>query len=888
MPRLACAAAAFMAAAGLSCSEASPIGRLVTRSFPAPLGAAAQRRAAEVEESSSSSSPVSAALPPGWPTEHHDLRNSGRAEHDGPADSEGVCRYTFYDAKSSPFAADEVDLLATGVTSIGADENVNIFAGTDNVLRIARLGPAILDTWSCDLNVFANRTAGKGPATSYGVVASGVTWTFINGGAYDRVAFGSSDGSIYAFNWQVCALGTGGRQAICNYTIDGVPTKPVGAAAPSAAGRSLRAAEEEGGEGLALGGGPDCLQFAIDLPGTSPVYSPLRYIGNLFSGAPTGGIVLVSTTDAVLDTGGVLNAVNADTGAIIWSYAATANISGVTTPIGLRGVVPAVDSARGYLIYLAFGPRIVALNPATGAVVASFATSTTGGDGFVSSPVLSSDNSAMYLHSASGSVWRIDIDGGVIPTFTFKWSCDYTIEAFNNKVSTCTTGGPSPAVRVPVFQWDMATGRRIRAGSRLVPRDDFVPGGWAQLMTRDERAALYVELAAIASPRLSADAAAALEGLGEVERAAAHAALLTDAELDAIGSSSSSSGDGAALSSHARLDASGRPRWVSRRVLGDDRFARGLGAAPASAATFPYATPALTASDTHVIVPQFIAFDSGDEAIFAAAATSGEPVWAFAGIKFGDVLAVPFGRSRSSPVVDTTGGIYAGADIDWVNNDTRPSLFAWQLTNAAGGPDAGYSLRWVDDMGLAERFIVGYASPVVKLANSTQNEVIMAAGDNVNGFREGRPCLTNNPETPCSDHGVCDCFTGLCACDMAWRGAADCSKETPATPSENSSDNELAPGAAAMLGVTLGATGVVIGGALIIALAKAYGLPKGVMKALGLYKAPGTEGSAMGAGGSSYGTGSSSVSARPYDMKPLVPGMESTGPESVSLLSGSH
>jgi outer membrane protein assembly factor BamB len=885
MARLSAAAAALAAAAfGLAaCGSASaaPVsGRPVTRSFAAPAIAASKKKAAAF--SASSASPLSAPIPPGWPTEHHDIRNSGRAEHDGPADGDGVCRYTFYDAQSSPFASDEIDLLATGVTSI-ADENANLFAGTDNVLRIARLGPATLDTWSCDLNVFTNRTAGKGPATNYGVVGSGATWTFTNGGIlYDRYAVGSSDGSVYAFNWEACALGAGGKQAICNHTIDNVPTKPVGSeeGEKSGAPRSLRASEQA----LSLGGGPACLQFAMDLPGTNPVYSPVRYLGPLFSGSPAGGIILVSTTDANLDQGGALHALDADTGALLWSFQAQAYIAGAFTSVGLRGVVPAVDSARGYLIYLAFGPRIVALSPSTGAVVSSFNVSSVGGDGFVSSPVLSSDNSAMYLHSAVGSVWRIAINGGATPTFSIDWSCDYTIEAYKSKTSTCTTGAASSLVRVPTYAWDPATGRRSLAGSRLVPRTDFVPGGWNQLMTRDERDALFRDLEADAAPALAALAPSERDAIASLssaeERAAAHASLLTDAQLDAIGSENGGA-------SHARLDASGRPRWVARAFLGEEAFARKVGAAPPSAATFPYATPALTASDTHVAVPQFLAFGSGDEALFVSTAATGEPVWAFVGIVFNDVLLIPFGRSRSSPVVDMDGGLYVGADVDWVNNDTRPSLFAWQPTDPSGSPDGGYSLRWVDDMGLMERFTVGASSPVVKKANSTQNEVIMAAGDNINGFREGKACLTNNPEVPCSDHGVCNCFTGFCECDVAWRGAADCSKETPAEPAE--ADNDLAPGAAAMVGVTLGTMGVVIGGAMLIGLAKAYGLPKGMMKCLGLRPTPDYAGQAGSSGGTYGSTGtSSSVSARPYDMKPLVPGVEGSGPESVSLLSAGH
>jgi len=780
-------------------------------------------------------SPLKAG-PPGWPTDHHDLRNSNRGEYDGPADGEGVCRYTFYQYGGSPFLSETVDMYATGVTSI-TDENALLFGGTDNVFRIARLGFTVLDTWACDLSLFNNRTLYPS-VTDYGLVSSGTTWQFVDSGnTYDRFAVSSADGSVYALNWEACALGVGGKQAssACNHTIDAVPLVQDSYGST----RNLRSSSADElfnkkRELLSIGGGPSCVQFVTALPSNKPSYSPTRYIPNTYTGGWKNGLLLVSTTDKNLDTGGTLYALDADNGTIAWTHTAMATINGTSTSIGIRGIAPAVDSTRNGLIYLAYGPRIVALNPITGAVVTSFQVSQKSSDGFVASPVISSDAKFLLLHSAVGTVWRIAITGGATPTFSVVFACDYTLDAYYAGNTNCSLTAERPPATLPIFNWDSETGARTVIGHRTINRDEFVSGGWYQLMTRTERDALFTELAQITgevrlNEELTNDHIA-------IQHASRRASLLTTEQLDTIGMSQS----------HARLDGTGRPRWVSNKLAVKNN--QPIKSGPEFTSTYPYATPAIGRNDEQFVITQFVAFGDGDTGLFVANSTSGAPVWLFAGI-YG-LIKIPFGRSRSTPTLDVDGGLYVGADVDWSNNDTLPLLFAWQEADPYKGPGGGYRLRWINNMGLSEKIIVGSSSAVVKLANSTQNELVMASGDGANGFREGIPCPTNNDAEPCSYNGKCNCYTGVCMCDSGF-GGQDCSIRIPVEPN----DNDLATGAAVMVGVTVGSLGAVVLLAIVVSIGKSYGF-------FGAAKAAA---STLSGNASTYGSLSNA-----YDTRPLV------------------
>lgn len=735
-------------------------------------------------------------------------------------------------------------------------------AASDNVARIARLGTTFLDTWACSLEFFANRTD-NAPVTPYGIVSAPVMWewtynlTSTTSQDYDRLVIASADGSVYALNWEVCALGDGGKQAVCNHTKDSVPIIEGGQREEAAALRGATAAADEAFEArkrllASLGGGPSCKQFVTVLPSRQPSFSPPRHVPatNPPPGVtlPSGGILLVSTTDPNLDSNGNLYALNADTGAVLWSHSATVN----GTSYGLRGVVPAIDISRGSMVYLAYGPSIVALFINNGSVATSY-TVPGGIDGFVSSPVLTADYADLLLHSATGTVWRFTVTNDPVsaikPVFTRQWACDYTLAAYYAGNSTCTVGHDAPVhdAEVPVYRFDAATGARswVAGDVRTIPRSHFSSGGWNQLMTSEEVAALHTDLQAMAAAQ-PGYTASSIEGLTSHEAASLHASLLTPEQLDAIG---------AGGASHARLDGVGRPRWLQRSMAKGNAIKAG----PGFETTFPYATPGLVPDENYFILPQYLAYGTGDTGLFAAQLSDGRPVWAYAGF-----FGVPFGRSRSSPALDVDGGLYCGADIDYAaNNDSLPVLFAWQLASTEAGPAGGYNLRWATSMDEDDNFFVGSASPVVKYANASggQNELVMASGNGAEGFREGYACPTqpNELELDCSGHGDCDCYIGVCTCHKGWLGL-DCAKPEPGP------DDGFAPGAQVMAYVTVGSLGAIV----VVAAAAFVGKKYGINAALtNLWRGVSAK-AGSSSSGSSYGSNSAEAASTSYDTRPFI------------------
>jgi hypothetical protein len=169
--------------------------------------------------------------------------------------------------------------------------------------------------------------------------------------------------------------------------------------------------------------GPQCAAWARPLAPAGPPqpsYSPVRVSAD-------GTTLLVSTTDAALDTGGVLHAIDSSTGAERWAYAAS--VAGLGS-FGLKGVAPALLPQNARTALLAFGPKLAAIDIVTGLEIASW-TAPSGGSGseaFVSSPVVSARGDAVYLHGASGALWSFNIaagSGGSPPSFSPRWSCVY-------------------------------------------------------------------------------------------------------------------------------------------------------------------------------------------------------------------------------------------------------------------------------------------------------------------------------------------------------------------------------------------------------------------------------------------------------------------------------
>jgi hypothetical protein len=206
-------------------------------------------------------------------------------------------------------------------------------------------------------------------------------------------------------------------------------------------------------------------------------------------------------------------------------------------------------------------------------------------------------------------------------------------------------------------------------------------------------------------------------------------------------------------------------------------------------ATFPYATPSLLPGEASIVVPQYIATSANaTTGVFVAGVATGEPVWAFQQLNvtvplFNNITytyVVPFGRSRSSAAVDAQGSFFVGADLvcgppfDCSDTEGLPALFAFKPTGAPGSTNFGTDPVWVTNLGLEATVPVGSASPVLREGLFSEREVYFVSYDGTIGLTEGEACPTTISYYECSNHGVCDCATGLCACSPGYCGA-DCS-----------------------------------------------------------------------------------------------------------------
>ena len=184
--------------------------------------------------------------------------------------------------------------------------------------------------------------------------------------------------------------------------------------------------------------GDGCVVWArpISTPASSPggalrpSYSSVRLAG------ASGEVLLVSETDADLDTGGVLHGISAANGSELFFYPALVKGSSV----GLKGIVPATLAQSPSIALLAFGTRVVALDlaacvlagpaaPCTSEIASYDSSGEPGGaDSFVSSPVVRSDGSALYLHSSTGTLRKLSIaaTAGRPTGFATQWACRYS------------------------------------------------------------------------------------------------------------------------------------------------------------------------------------------------------------------------------------------------------------------------------------------------------------------------------------------------------------------------------------------------------------------------------------------------------------------------------
>lgn len=178
------------------------------------------------------------------------------------------------------------------------------------------------------------------------------------------------------------------------------------AAAANVTAWMLDARNTELGAALARAGGrsellrkgapfPTCSQWTASLG--NPSYGAARYV----VGAPgmTRTLVLATSTDPLLDTGGYLHAFDAATGVEVWQYSTTD--SGGTS-YGLKGMLPAVDLSTqnngtyNGTIFIAYGTVLAALRPNDGAKLAVRGWGTGAGRG----------NRATTIHASAGTTTR--------------------------------------------------------------------------------------------------------------------------------------------------------------------------------------------------------------------------------------------------------------------------------------------------------------------------------------------------------------------------------------------------------------------------------------------------------------------------------------------------
>jgi hypothetical protein len=370
-----------------------------------------------------------------------------------------------------------------------------------------------------------------------------------------------------------------------------------------------------------------------------PSYSPPRIVTYE---APVGSgvwqtAVLASETDPTQNQGGILHAFDAADGTRLWTY-----LTGGDMGDGLMGVVPAQHPLFPELLFLAHGAVVVAINASACPVGGGFAdpclpaftfdsTSVPGSDGqFVSSVALLPDGSGLFVHSASGALWRLDV--GVAPlSITFSWACTYR----------------NPALCTPLAE---STQR-------------YVSGGFYRPTTASQREELWDAVSAAHSARFGEAAGAAAPGESAARRATRLSRELPPEVLFGLTTPSGySAGRGAG--------------------------ARGF--CPAiDTAQYPFATPALffsylnpndpsTVRDFRVAVVNWDA--SADSALVVVNASRGDPLFGVPSVALGNGKVYAFGKSRSSPAFDRQGHVYAATDLDYdgtQGDDTLPAVIAY-------------------------------------------------------------------------------------------------------------------------------------------------------------------------------------------------------------------
>ena len=490
---------------------------------------------------------------------------------------------------------------------------------------------------------------------------------------------------------------------------------------------------------------PQCPIWTVASNVSLPFAAPTRYLSNPLSDGRN--FLLVSETGADLQTGGVLHCLDAATGIEIWNQPAIPPATGQS--YGLLGIVPALVPPVNNILIVPFGPALVAIQLSNGQICDVAGNPTF--DIFVSSPMVSSDGTSVFVHSASGALWKFIISPGCSSaTLSYVWGCTYDP---TSPSPTCNF--PSMVHDHPVFS---TTTGKVNYRHPINVSEYGLPGGWYQPSTKQERDELYAAITQLHNDMYGEDETNMILSTGvkfirehngvPVEmKSLEMAALAARIPRDRLYSIVTPSG-------YVRLGRNSKP---SLSFSLDD-----------FGGIYPFATPAISLDDQTVVISNYAV--GVDSSVLAVNVQGGTCNWNFYSFPTQNGPNIPFGMSRSSPAMDVNNYVYVGSDVDWALNPTTnltlPALFAFDMTGA---------LKWVTTLG-EENITVGSASPIITDGVDGDHRAYMVAIDSVISMTEGQSCPSADPILECSGHGRCNCNgnnAGQCSCSGCWYDGAN-------------------------------------------------------------------------------------------------------------------
>jgi outer membrane protein assembly factor BamB len=801
-----------------------------------------------------------------WMTSHHDNRNSGQSELIGPAERNGTCEAPIIAGsalKNSPNFWNTGVLSATNEYLFVGDSNnvVNLVETEKFFVYWLNLSALAAQPYNPVTNYGIveagsnHRILVGGQQPTDPTKDSSLVWT-------DRLYVPSGDGSVYALNPLQCNAPPAPSSAVkAKLSADQLSATQAkhnavleasrAALKPSASDPTLHQTDLTVYRqvlteklGAVSGASADEINSLTASPCpvwqktfAGAVYAPLRYV----SPSPdypqyVEGVVIASETDVGLDAGGVLHGIDAHSGALIWSIPAMYyDKDGVTQlQAGIR-TVPAVTpflttafnaSAPGapasgynqtYIAFFAFGTRVIAVDSFTGRIAGDINTTliqqqnpngpsgggVTGTDLFVSSPTLTTQGAAMFMHSSLGTLWKLAIsgydtyanDGKIAMTFIF--ACDYTLAKDGASRTICDAIAASTSEEGKmVLTSDERSKTRLAAVNNNAAALDVVSGGFYQPTTRQNREQLYQLLldeyvkAGLQSDdekknpltvaRMTAKDASRImralpyETVASLKTASGYQLLAPNSrpvsamlELDRTTTLGKRQ---LALDAKAVIGLTPTQRRQLALELGQKAISEGSSAVGTSISlankygflgAFPFATPSIQPpNDAVIVVAQYGAFGL-DSALFAANSYDGSLKWGFVNVTSPDGRKIAFGKSRSSPAIDAAGNVYAGTDSD-DGPYTLPMVIA---------TDPNGNFQWLNALD-TDNVAVGQSSPIVAAGFLAEKRAYMSTGYGLQAIDEGYGELLFCVLLHCAPVQRCSWFlqlAGLVCCHLSSR-----------------------------------------------------------------------------------------------------------------------